>query len=1194
MKGDTKGDMKGDTKGSTKGNTKGRTSRGTAADQVAGGAFGRFLAERRGLLFAVPATALAVLVVVAAMNLDRDSARSTRTSRIDGAVELLPPQLATAEELARASGANPDQTAVSLASGAWIQVADETGRLAQQYSATKLEPLAGSQLSMREPRALIYLKDGRVLALAARKGVAYVPRRALESGTLEEDVEVRLFKPKGDGTSIDTDRDVPAVVVTAEQAQFDGILGEVRCDRAVRVATDAGSFAGEGLSLVLDADGDGLERLIVDRAIEPIRIDRAARRLAARADTEGAARPSAPSSTQQAPTQQVPAQQAPESAAAAAAPEARRKNPFYRLVMLGGVEIVRVKDGITSTITGEELVAIFSLESRGLDDLAFVPRSSAPGSPIDGASARAFDRVHDHVAAGTPQRLHSESNMMSVSRGRAPVSSQIVALGLVPFALAQTQTQTQPADSVTVTFGGSLVMLPAVEPADQLASEDDIRFDITGPRVEVLDGRSKSRIVCSRLRYSVRDETVEAYGREGMPLTVSNPRMALEGTSFRASLRGGEGRIEGSGRMALSRGNSRAVSLLECAPAAVPDIARLLVSADPSAVAMVQSRVEPPKEGTRFDPSTQEIEITWKGGVDLRFSGGGEDAALSQAKFGGGVNVFARQFEMDADSLEVAFSPSDAERIDAIIADGGKDAEGRSGAVRVRRLSGDGAMAAGRIELFLDEGAKGDSVPRKLVAKSAVEARDASQTIWTEDLQVTFFERPAGASGDAAANPGAQRGEKQAALGSEFGDIDVDVVEARGGVQVLLKEGARVFADALVGEAARRKLRLTGENVAIVRSNVIADNLRDLRFDDATRSARSEGPGRFRAFRDPIALGAGRIERPKPEGDPTLEAGWSGMLDYTEISESRGTLDLRGDVKVRSRPAPTSSDAVDAQSLLLELGVDPAAREEAARGTRDSATGDIGSVKRSLDQFIAKGAARVESRTWETPDRAGEPKVFRVMGEHIEYDMRTREGLVVGDGSIFVNLPPAKQGAAESRERTPGQITLGSEGTTRFRWKRRMAIERQYDDVFRITMDSGIEVLHAGARPDDTLSMACDTLEAIVKRPLEKADAGGDAKDAKDAGGSGRAGGVDLGGPAELLGVKGTGRVLIRTPEQDVECGSFDYSVVTGVATLTAEEGRSVVIAVKGQPSPIRAQQVVWDLRSGRLQVVKASGTAGR
>ena len=1132
----------------------------------------RFLRERRGWMFAVPATALAALVIVAAINLDKGSARTTKKSRIDDAAELLPPQVATAEELARASGASPDQTAVSLASGAWIQVADETGRLAQQYNATKLEPLPGSQLSMREPRAMIYLKDGRVLTLASRKGVAYVPRRALESGTLEEDVEVRLFKPKADGSAIDTDRDAPAVVVTADQAQFDGILGEVRCDRAVRVVTDAGSFAGEGLSLVLDADGDGLERLIVDRALEPIRIDRAARALAAKkpvdappagaaekvvgTQPDGAAVAAAPASTQQG-----SAAGSPGSAPAAESKPA--KNPFYRLVMLGGVEIVRIKDGVRSTITGDELVAVFSLESRGLDDLAFIPASASRGP--------------SHLATTTFDSLDS---MPFVSSLRAPA-----ALAIVPLAFASLQDA--PADSVTVTFGGRLVMLPATDPADQLASQDDIRFDVTGPRVEVVDGRSSSRIVCSRLRYSVRDERVEAHGREGAPLTVSNPRMTLEGTSFWASLRDGEGRLEGGGRMAFARGTARAVSMLEYAPAIVPDAARMLVSADPAAVALV---VDPPAAGGaekfRFDPTTQELEITWKGGVDLRFAGDGDDAKLSLARFGGGVNVFGRQFEMDADSLEVAFSPSDAERIDAIIADGGA----RTGGVSVRRLGGDGAMMAKRLELFLGEDSKGDSIPRRLVAKQSIEARDASQTIWTEDLMVTFREKPAGTEPPPA--PDAARGGLLAGSDGNLGDVEIDVVEAKGGVQVLLKEGARVFADTLVGEATKRKLRLTGENVAIVRSNVVADNLRDLRFDDSTRSARSEGPGRFRAFRDPIALGTGKIERPAPEVAPTLEATWNDELDYTEISESRGTLDLRGDVKVRSKPNAQTSDAVDAQSLLLELGVDPKSRDAGKGGSADALGGDVGAAQRSLDQFIAKGGARIESRNWDTPAREGDPRVFRVTGEHIEYDMRTREGLVVGDGGILVNMPPTAESRAAEKDRAPGAITLGRDGTTRFRWKRRMALERQYDDVFKITMDNGVEVLHAGARADDTLSMRCDVLEATVKRPLDAGAKGEGSEKGSEKGADER--GVDLGGPAELLGVKGTGGVFIRTPEQDVECGSFDYSVTTGIATLTAEEGRTVTIAVKGQPAPIRAQQVIWDLRNGRIQVLKASGTAGR
>ena len=202
--------------------------------------------------------------------------------------------------------------------------------------------------------------------------------------------------------------------------------------------------------------------------------------------------------------------------------------------------------------------------------------------------------------------------------------------------------------------------------------------------------------------------------------------------------------------------------------------------------------------------------------------------------------------------------------------------------------------------------------------------------------------------------------------------------------------------------------------------------------------------------------------------------------------------------------------------------------------------------------------------------------------------MGSREGLVVGDGGILVNLPPKTRAAADAgrgaASPVPGAISLGGDGTTRFRWKRRMELKRAYDDVFTIRMESGVELLHAGLRPDDTLAMTCDTLETTVRRPLAE----GAAPDARDARGA------DLGGPAELLGVVATGGVFVRTPEQDIRCGSFDYSVTTGIATLTAAEGGSVEIAVKGQATPIRAQKVVWDLRSGRLQVLKASGTAGR
>ena len=752
------------------------------------------------------------------------------------------------------------------------------------------------------------------------------------------------------------------------------------------------------------------------------------------------------------------------------------------------------------------------------------------------------------------------------------------------------------ADSVTVSFGGRLEMVPVTDPALRLASADDIRFDVVGPRVELVDGRSKSQITCASLRYSVRDERVEARGRAGLPLRVNNPRMMLEGVAFWASFSEGVGRLEGPGRMAFARASERDVAWLELVPGLAPDAARMLVSADPAAVALLARQAAAPRTGEppmpRFDPTKQDLEITWNGGVDLRFAGDGDNAKLSGARFEGGVDVFGRQFELESTSLEVAFAKNDSERIDAIIADGG---------TKVRQLGAAGAMSAERLELYLAANRQGDTIPSRLVARRAVEAKDAKQTIWTEDLVVTFSEKKAAAGAAAGANAPAPAG---LAGEPKLGDIDVEVVEAKGGVQVMLGEGARVFADELTGNARERKLRLTGEDVAIVRSNIIADNLRDLRFDDATRTARSEGPGRFRAFRAPIAVGEGRIERPKPELQASLDASWTGSLDYQEAvavaaapaadatadaaaksadrnaANNKGVLDIRGDVKLRSRPNERTTDAVDANSVVLDLAVagDDARKDDARKADADGSA--AANAARALTHFLARGEARLESRSWADDAHTGEPKLFRITGDHIEYDMLTREGLVVGDGGLLVNLPADAANEPAPAAKGVTSIALGAEGTTRFSWKQRMALERIKGDRYAVRMDDGVEVLHAGVREQDRMSMRCDALEAKVRRADETS-----ADDAS---------GVDLGGPAELLGVKGSGNVFIRTPQQDLECGEFDYSVESGIATLRAAPGRAVTVVFADRPTPLQAQEIDWDLRQGRLEIRKPLVTGGR
>ncbi len=1101
------------------------------------------------LAFGVPAGALALLVIIVAWNASGMEGAREQGNRLDDAVSILRPQAPSDAELQRASGNIGDQASVQLADGAWIQVADEDGRLAQQYSAQRLDPLPASQIALAEPRIMVFLRDGRVITMESRSGIAAVPQRALNSGTFEGDVVVRLFRPR-EGLSVDPGRDIPAITIEAEEAQFDNVLGEVRCDRAVRVTTDMGTFAGEGLSLVMDGgeDGGSLERLVIERATEPIRIDRAARMLSAK-------RESARAATEEPPQPLASTPQAPE---AVSAPRALAPSPFaqppsqpkepaqvaavpaegriYQLVLESGVEIVRMHGGARSTIRGDELIAHFTLDSSALD--ANEPASSRSASAV--------------------------------------LLRPAVAISAMALAQASTSSSGSAEDVVTVMFGGRLVMTPAK--GVTLASNDDIQFEVVGHRVECYDAGTQSELVCKKLRYSLASEQIEAIGDASQPLRVRSPRMALDGERFWMNQRSKTGGIVGPGRLRFARVQAQRAQVNSWTNdasmhaafhwfAQAPQLLCMIASTDPAAVALVQttSVAPPPLAAPAFDHASQQLEIQWKGGVDLAFAGSTDEPRLSGAKFVGGVAVTGREFTLDAGTLDVRFDADREEQIESIVADDG---------TVVKRLGG-GGLQSRRVELYLTQSKDGSTIPLRLLAMGTLEATDARQTIWAESLDVSFIEKAASGSVQPASER--QPNALDEGMGADMGEVEVASFAANQGVEVLLKEGARVYADLLEGSAAQRTLRLAGSDVAFVRGTVIADGLKEVRFDDATRTARSEGPGRFRAFKEPIAASTGRAPRPLPDTKPAMEARWVESLQYTERDETKADLELRGGVNVRSKPSPERSDAMDAEALLLELR----SQQESGTAAKDA----LQSGDRAVEHVVAKGAARMESRTWLNAAHAGDPRVFRVTGEHIEYDIRSREGLVVGDGTLLVNIPVRAESApAPAAQTTPNGIALGADGTTRFRWAKRMDLRHQFDNRFLVSMDDGVEVLHAGIAPQDTLSLRASVLEAVLDRPPTK-------ESEQQATGEQ---GVDLGGPAQLISIKASGQVFVRTPQYDIECEEFDYSVETGVARLRAREGRMVTILTTESPTPVRATSVVWDLRNGRLTVQQASGGAAR
>ncbi len=472
---------------------------------------------------------------------------------------------------------------------------------------------------------------------------------------------------------------------------------------------------------------------------------------------------------------------------------------------------------------------------------------------------------------------------------------------------------------------------------------------------------------------------------------------------------------------------------------------------------------------------------------------------------------------------------------------------------RVVEIATDKLMALRSKEIDIDlVGAKdGTTAPALLVARGDVEATDSLQTVWCGALRAKFA-------------PDAQAA-KSAAVDPVLGAAKVERVDATESVQIQLKDGARVFANSMVAFPEAKTADLAGPDVMLVRSGVLIEGLASVHVDEVARSAAAPGGGRARNWSLPLLAGqpTTRVDRPKaPEGVPLLDAAWGGGMSFVDRDKGGAVLDLDGKVKVRAQPEPDEFDALDAMSVHLEF---------------DRTGGEEVRPRR----LLAKGDARLENQKWASAARSGEPRLFQVKAETVDYDAVAGEANIPCAGSALIYVPPGSSQdsrVAQGRSRDALVPGGGVEGISRFRWGASMNLKRIVDDRYLMVMEQSVELVRSGPRKDDTLTMTCDRLEATMDRG---------AKDAAESGA------FDLGGSAEIKRVRGQGRCFIRTAQYDVECESFDYDTVTQIAELTARPGRLVNVLPKGQGAPVRAASMVWDLASGRIQIRSGSGALG-
>jgi hypothetical protein len=296
---------------------------------------------------------------------------------------------------------------------------------------------------------------------------------------------------------------------------------------------------------------------------------------------------------------------------------------------------------------------------------------------------------------------------------------------------------------------------------------------------------------------------------------------------------------------------------------------------------------------------------------------------------------------------------------------------------------------------------------------------------------------------------------------------------------------------------------------------------------------------------------------------------------------------LEGAVHAESADAATGdASVVDANRLALRFAAAPEDGEATARG----GAAPIDGRRRTVTGFTAVGTAgtpaRLEHRTPDPAAPDAPPRLFFVNGPRIDYDPRALEGTVEGAGSLLVrdlrpvDTPRGAAPAADPESAPAAALDRGGfsrRGDTVFTWTEGMQMTHIIDDRYRIEMHGSVEVVNRGV--DGTHAwLTARSVEAVVRRTAAPT---GDAPD----GGIRPTNAIDAGGSLDVIRIVARGGVFVHTDDREVACDEFDYTLSTGIATVSAAPGRTVTIMTRDAPRPVTARRAIWNMDRDSLTV---------
>lgn len=1106
----------------------------------------KFTSARSAGLLIAGAVALILAGVVLMVALNHQPARPTATQTGD----------VTDINAAQVPEPPVDGALVPGRDGRWqFTRKDDPNKLQAEVLYRRMNPVGPGAYELTEPRAWIYMEDGRALFVRADGGrlKGQAATQQAESGEFAGNVVILLFPPRTGETALrprDPVVDGPVLVARTRAIRFDTLLLEFATEDPFEIETPQARFEGTGLIVrgnqvldrieYLNVASGGVIRYHVMQSPDDRQHDEGWE-IAAKAAPTGGESAQGPAVTRSADASvagqsnrerpsEPSAQPIVQEDRAEAAPGAQSGGPaikslkedLYRAVFAGDVRLTQKR----RLLTADSLLVWLRTLDNKLPEGAF-------GEVETVAAVRGMRSRTDAVpSAGTAQpgvSLPWQAVVPALAVS-APAHQSVTAEW--PPRLFEPG----PAD-IELTWGQSLTLRPmtAPEPPRELARGNNLalRFTSESPGgaecVSLTDAAIGAKGACAELEYLATRRELTLAGGAGSPqVWLAAPEFGcLVGPRLSVNLSTGAAAIPGAGQLASIAESSRLV-------------------------AMALDDEGLPAFMSRDDADWLDRRIMWADRADLQFrvAGGEIRDALEWADFFGRAVAQDSRSSLAGDAIRAEFIEHGDEPmlISRLRVDGDVEAlaEGwvRPPGVDVLLVGpdfGEGVLHAASLDVKFEPSPlrAGQADPVYLIARGNAAAGRGDSALFAPVLEAWLVR-------------------------DEQGDVAVGDFEARASdgesasaARFQRADGVRASAERIRGNAQRQTATLTGQKVEVARDeSVITTTIVEL--DGVKGTMAVFAPGTF-AHEQPLA-GGGADARTR------VAAEWTRSMLYDDAAR---TLDCHGDTVV-VRTEPLLTDTIRGQRVRIEFAPDTEAAPTVAQADGDPAAGPPGldveglnvtraTVYGAIDDESREPAplAKVESRryaaaadgqrTLETISYIESPVLIA------DDEQGTFRSPAAGRAIVFDQREPeAAQAAADS-----GDTLASPRGTSSFRWAESMLFTRA---TGVLELDREIEVVHKPIGDGPIARMTGDRLVATL----------------------------DLaGGGSRLLTASATGSVYAESGPQRLVAESVNYDAPRGVLLAEAAPGGTVTLFDDRRATPFTARKLRWDLIRDEVEILE-------